>query len=99
MASAFQLRGIRSVLEAKEVREMKSAMTSLYVALLCSGMFIPSAFAESSQADSGSSLLLSLFVGFFALIVVFQLVPACLMFIGMLKGIFVRQKTMEKNVR
>ena len=78
---------------------MKSAMISLYVAMFCFGLFIPSAFAESSQADTGSSLLLSLFIGFFALIVVFQLVPACLMLIGMLKGISIRQKTMEKNAR
>ncbi len=44
-------------------------------------------FAATEQAGSGSSLLLSLFIGFFALIVVFQLVPACLMFIGMVKGL------------
>lgn len=50
--------------------------------------------------DQGGSLLLTLFVGFFALIVVFQLVPACLLFFGMLKGLFSgSQKTGEKKTR
>ncbi len=32
------------------------------------------------------TLLTSLFLGFFALIVIFQVVPAVLMFVGMVKG-------------
>ena len=50
--------------------------------------------------DQGGSLLLTLFVGFFALIVVFQLVPACLLFFGMLKGLLTgAEKTEERKTR
>ncbi len=53
--------------------------------------------AESAGAGEGS-LLLSLFIGFFALIIVFQLVPATLMLIGMLRGLFGRdQKKVETH--
>ncbi len=68
-----------------------------FVVLLIVGgaMFLASAgIAATGSADEGSSLLLSLFVGFFALIVVFQLIPACLMFGGMVRGLF-----REKNVQ
>ena len=35
---------------------------------------------------------------FFALIVVFQLVPAIVLFFGMLKGLFVRDQETEKRL-
>jgi hypothetical protein len=34
------------------------------------------------------TLLTALFFGFFAMIVIFQLVPATIMFIGTMKGLF-----------
>lgn len=46
------------------------------------------ALASGGAAEQGGgSFLLALFIGFFALIVVFQLVPACLLFVGMIKGL------------
>jgi len=53
------------------------------------------AFASAETTGSGSSFLLTLFIGFFALIVVFQLVPAVLLFAGMLKGLFSRDQKAE----
>ena len=64
---------------------MKNTLRNALIALFT---FSSSAFAAGATADSGSGLLVTLFVGFFALIVVCQLVPATLMFIGMVKGLF-----------
>ena|SRR6056297_1829646 len=62
-------------------------------------LFVVSGFASAAQGaeGQGGSLLLSLFVGFFALIVVFQLVPACLLFLGMLKSLFARQRSSDEK--
>jgi hypothetical protein len=60
--------------------------------LFLPGICVSSAFAADVANSSDSSLLLTLFLGFFALIVVFQLVPAALLFCGMVKGLFSRQK-------
>lgn len=64
---------------------MKNTLRNTLIALLTAST---SAFAAGSVADSGNSFLLTLFIGFFTLIIVFQLVPATLMFIGMVKGLF-----------
>jgi hypothetical protein len=56
---------------------------------------VSQAAAAAETSVNGSSLLLILFVGFFVLIVVFQLVPACLMFIGMVKGLGSHKATQE----
>ena len=46
------------------------------------------AYAAPAAEGAGVSYLGYLFLGFFALIIVSQLVPAGLLFYGMLKGIF-----------
>jgi hypothetical protein len=63
---------------------MKNTLRNALIALIT---FSSSAFAAGSAADGGGGLLITLFVGFFALILIFQLVPATLMFIGMAKGL------------
>jgi len=65
--------------------------------LFLSGVYASSARAADMANEGSSSLLLTLFLGFFALIVVFQLVPAVLLFGGMLKGLFSRQNKDEKS--
>jgi hypothetical protein len=67
--------------------------------LLLAGFFSAASplLAATEAADSGGSLLFVLFIGFFALIVVFQLVPACLMFIGMVKGMVGRQDSRQRS--
>ncbi len=59
-----------------------------------------SAFAAEGGAGVAGSLLLILFLGFFALIIVFQLVPAFLLFAGLLKGLFGKpQEAPQKTSR
>ncbi|MEE4254457.1 MAG: hypothetical protein V2I50_10505 [Desulfuromusa sp.] len=63
---------------------MKNTLRNTLIALIT---FSTSAFAAAGGNAGEGSLLLSLFIGFFALIVVFQLVPATILFIGMVKGL------------
>ena len=53
--------------------------------------FSSSAFAAAGAGSGEVNLLTILFLGFFALIIVCQLVPATLMLIGILKGVFGRK--------
>ena len=55
------------------------------------------AYAASAQSVEGAGVLTYFFVGFFALIIVSQLVPAMILFFGMVKGLFFRsEKTSVK---
>jgi len=63
---------------------MKNTLRNTLIALIT---FSSSAYAAGNGGVGGGSLLLSLFVGFFALIVVFQLVPAVILFVGIIKGL------------
>ena len=73
---------------------MKNIIRNTLVALSC---FSSSAFAAAEAGSEGGSFLLTLFIGFFALIIVFQLVPATILFFGMLKGLFVRDHKAENH--
>lgn len=57
-----------------------SAMTMLLAA-------VPSAFASTTTRVYSSSMLVLAFVGFLALIVVIQLIPAIMTLIGSLRGL------------
>ena len=48
------------------------------------------AFAASGTQSQDAGLLIYLFIGFFALIVVLQLVPAAILFVGMVKSVMTR---------
>ena len=74
---------------------MKSIIRNTLVALIC---FASPAFAATEAVGEGGSFLLTLFIGFFALIIVFQLVPATILFFGMLKSLFVRDHKVEKHL-
>ena len=50
------------------------------------------AYAAPAGEGDGISLLGYLFLGFFALIIVSQLVPAGILFFGMIKGVFTRHE-------
>ncbi len=62
---------------------MKNTLRALITLLTLSS----TVYAAGTTGVGGGNLLLTLFIGFFALIVVFQLVPAVLLFIGMVKGL------------
>jgi len=71
---------------------MKTTLRNTLIALFtCSS----SAFAAVNTADTDGGLMVSIFIGFFSLIIIFQLVPATLMLIGMLKGIFSRESEVQ----
>ena len=55
------------------------------------------ALAASGRTDS-SGLLCGIFLGFCALIVVMQLVPAILMLVGMVKGVLSARHTAHAHV-
>lgn len=67
------------------------------LATIYCAIFVSVASAAGTAPTSGNSLLLTLFIGFFALIVIFQLVPACLMFFGMVKGLVKHKTEQEKS--
>lgn len=69
---------------------MKVMVRNILMASIFTLSAVFPAFA-AAPAKEGGSLLLTLFIGFFALIVVFQLVPACLLFVGIVKGLFARK--------
>ncbi len=75
---------------------MKRILQSTLIALtiLCS-----SAFATEAAGAGGGSLLVAMFFGFFALIFIFQLVPATLMLVGILRGLFGRDQKQAKVSR
>lgn len=55
------------------------------------------AFAAAGTHSEGAGILAYFFIGFFALIVVTQLVPAMILFFGLVKGLFARpEKTSVK---
>ena len=63
-------------------------MKALYTVLLTMAMTATNALATTGGGTVELSFLTVLFMGFGALIIVFQLVPGVILFAGMLKGIF-----------
>lgn len=49
-------------------------------------------YAATGAPSEGAGLLTYCFVGFFAMIVVFQLAPAMVLFAGLIKGLFSHQE-------
>ena len=72
---------------------MKTTLRNTLIALLT---FSSTAFAAVATGAGEGGLLVSLFLGFFGLIIVFQLVPATLMMIGVLRGLFGRDRETVK---
>jgi len=64
---------------------MKKTMKGLGLMLLWG---VSAAYAAPGAEGEGVGLLGYLFAGFFAVIIVSQLVPAVILFVGMLKGVF-----------
>jgi hypothetical protein len=58
------------------------------------GIIAPAtAFAASGASDEGSGIFVWIFLGFFAMIVVGQLVPAIMLMTGLVKGIVAKKVT------
>jgi hypothetical protein len=65
---------------------MRTLMGTLIVTLAS----VAPALAADGSIVKGSSILLILFLGFAALIIVFQFIPGLVLFVSMLKGLFTR---------
>jgi len=63
-------------------------MGTLIKALIVTLALVAPALASNGSEGKGSTILLILFLGFAALIVVFQFIPGLVLFFTMLKGIF-----------
>ncbi len=72
------------------------ARTFAIAAVLSVASTLP-ALAASGRTDS-SGVLVGIFLGFCALIVVMQLVPAILMLVGMVKGVLSARHTSHAHV-
>lgn len=64
---------------------MKTILKTAALMLIASSS---SAYAAVGAADQNAGLLVYLFAGFFAVIIITQLVPAAILLFGMLKGVF-----------
>jgi len=65
---------------------MRTLMGTLIVILAS----VAPALAAVDSVVKGSSILIILFLGFAALIIVFQFIPGLALFVSMLKGLFTR---------
>jgi hypothetical protein len=63
-------------------------MKTLIGTLLAAVGWVTPALAAGGSIATGSTVLLILFLGFFALIIVFQFIPGLVLFFSMLKGLF-----------
>jgi len=63
------------------------------IATLIGTMAPATAFAAANTATGDSGVFIWIFLGFFALIIVGQLVPAVMLMVGMLKGITAKRET------
>jgi len=63
-------------------------MRTLIRTILVTLALVAPALAAEGGVAKGSSILLILFLGFAALIIVFQFIPGLVLFFSMLKGIF-----------
>ena len=70
-------------------------MKTIHTAITVLWATVMPAWAASASTEEGSGLLVILFLAFGGLIIVMQLVPGLLLFVGMLKGLFsaTREKT------
>jgi hypothetical protein len=64
---------------------MKRTITTIVTAMLLDATPV---LASGGEETTGTSLLVFLFLGFGALIIVCQLIPSLLLFFSMIKGLF-----------
>jgi hypothetical protein len=62
------------------------------------GIIAPAtAFAASGAGEEGSGIFVWIFLGFFAVIVVGQLIPAVMLITGLVKGIIAKAETKTES--
>ncbi len=73
-------------------------MKPLIGTLLINLCWVAPALAADGGFVKGTSILVILFLGFAALIIVFQFIPGLVLFVSMLKGLFPRPKKGESTL-
>lgn len=68
---------------------MKRIIKSLILTFFC---FTTAAVAAGEADSGGGGLLVILFLGFLGMVVVFQLLPASMLLVCMVKGVFSRKE-------
>ena len=71
----------------------KSTMTALCSAMILTLATSTGAFAATTQKVYSSGILVLVFIGFVALVVVVQMIPAIITLCGMIKGLASNRKT------
>jgi ABC-type glycerol-3-phosphate transport system permease component len=77
----------------------KSTLTALCSAMILSLATSTGAYAASTQRVYSSGILVLVFIGFVALVVVVQMIPAIITLCGMLKGLASNRKTVAAEAR
>ncbi len=70
----------------------KNALTALCSALIFNLAACGGAYAATTQRVYSSGILVLVFIGFVALVVVVQLIPAIITLVGMLRGLAASRK-------
>jgi hypothetical protein len=78
------------------VMKVKTVLINMLTVWLAT---INSAFAATSTKVYNSGILVLVFIGFIALVVVVQMIPAILTLLGMIKGLVRENKTRTAEVR
>jgi hypothetical protein len=77
----------------------KSTMTALCSAMTMTLATSTGAFAADTHKVYASGILVLVFIGFVALVVVVQMIPAIITLCGMLKGLASNRKTVAAEAR
>jgi len=72
----------------QQCKEKEAVMKTMRMLITMMAGSVSAAFAATGVQGEGVGILTYAFIGFFALIIVSQLVPAAILFIGMVKGLF-----------
>ena len=76
----------------------KSTLTALCSAMILTLATSTGAFAATTQKVYSSGILVLVFIGFVALVVVVQMIPAIITLCGMIKGLASNKKTNAAGV-
>lgn len=76
------------MLASRKAIGKEDAMKTMKVLISMTAGSASAAYAAVGTQGEGTGILAYFFIGFFALIIVTQLVPAMILFFGMVKGLF-----------
>jgi len=97
MAQLMQYYTVKSFISKRYSKEKEAVMKTMHMLITMMAGSASAAYAATGVEGEGMGILTYAFLGFFALIIVSQLVPAAILFVGMVKGLFAgREKSSVK---